>query len=116
MVFGDFDADGLDGLAILVLALRRYGLTVDPYVPSRLDEGHGLSIAAVDEAQRNGVSVIVTVDTGSSSAAEISVAADAWHRRHRHGPPSAARDPAAGRRRRQPASRRLAVSGRAPGR
>ena len=75
MVFGDFDADGLDGLAILVLALRRYGLTVDPYVPSRLDEGHGLSIAAVDTAERNGVSVIVTVDTGSSSAAEISVAA-----------------------------------------
>ncbi len=75
MVFGDFDADGLDGLAILVLALRRYGLTVDPYVPSRLDEGHGLSIAAVDAAERNGVSVIVTVDTGSSSAAEISVAA-----------------------------------------
>ena len=76
MVFGDFDADGLDGLAILVLALRRYGLTVDPYVPSRLDEGHGLSIAAVDAAERNGVSVIVTVDTGSSSAAEISVAAE----------------------------------------
>ena len=76
MVFGDFDADGLDGLAILVLALRRYGLTVDPYVPSRLDEGHGLSLAAVDAAQKNGVTVIVTVDTGSSSAAEIAVAAD----------------------------------------
>ena len=75
MVFGDFDADGLDGLAILVLALRRYGLTVDPYVPSRLDEGHGLSLAAVDVAQAAGVSVIVTVDTGSSSAVEIAIAA-----------------------------------------
>jgi single-stranded-DNA-specific exonuclease len=75
MVFGDFDADGLDGLAILVLALRRYGLTVEPYVPSRLDEGHGLSLAAVDAAERDGTTLIITVDTGSSSAAEIVVAA-----------------------------------------
>ena len=74
MVFGDFDADGLDGLAILVLALRRYGLTVDPWVPSRLEEGHGLSLAAVDAAARDGVTLIVTVDTGSSSAVEIAVA------------------------------------------
>ena len=75
MVFGDFDADGLDGLAILVLALRRYGLTVDPYVPSRLDEGHGLSVAAVEAAERDGVRLIITVDTGSSSVAEIAEAA-----------------------------------------
>ena len=74
MVFGDFDADGLDGLAILVLALRRYGLGVEPYVPSRLDEGHGLSLAAVDTAEKHGVTLIVTVDTGSSSATEIGVA------------------------------------------
>jgi single-stranded-DNA-specific exonuclease len=75
MVFGDFDADGLDGLAILVLALRRYGLTVEPYVPSRLDEGHGLSLAAVDAAEVAGTTLIITVDTGSSSAVEIAVAA-----------------------------------------
>lgn len=75
MVYGDFDADGLDGLAILVLALRRFGVTVEPYVPSRLDEGHGVSLAAIDAAERLGVALIVTVDTGSSSAAEIAVAA-----------------------------------------
>ena len=44
MVFGDFDADGLTGLAIMTLALRRFGVAVEPYVPSRLDEGHGLSL------------------------------------------------------------------------
>lgn len=75
MVFGDFDADGLDGLAIFVLALRRFGLVVDPYVPSRLDEGHGLSMAAVARAVEDGVTLIVTVDTGSSSVAEVAHAA-----------------------------------------
>jgi single-stranded-DNA-specific exonuclease len=74
MVFGDFDADGLDGLAILTLAFRRFGLDVEPYVPSRLDEGHGLSIAAIDAAAGSGCSLIVTVDCGTSSAVEISIA------------------------------------------
>jgi single-stranded-DNA-specific exonuclease len=74
MVFGDFDADGLDGLAILVLALRRFGIAVQPYVPSRLEEGHGLSLTAIDEAIASGVTVIVTVDCGTSSGAEIAIA------------------------------------------
>lgn len=74
LVFGDFDADGLDGLAIMVLALRRFGVAVDPYVPSRLEEGHGLSLPAIAAAARTGASVIVTVDTGTSSAAEIAIA------------------------------------------
>lgn len=73
-VFGDFDADGLTGLAILTIALRRFGLTVLPYVPNRLEEGHGLSLAAVDAAVAGGVSLIVTVDCGTSSATEIAVA------------------------------------------
>ncbi len=75
LVFGDFDADGLTGLAIMVRALRRFGLDVEPYVPSRLDEGHGLSRRAVDTAEAAGRTLIVTVDTGSSSVAEIADAA-----------------------------------------
>lgn len=75
MVYGDFDADGLDGLAILVLALRHFGVTAEPYVPSRLDEGHGLSLAAIDMADRLGIRLIVTVDTGTSSGVEIGIAA-----------------------------------------
>ena len=77
LVFGDFDADGLTGLAILTLALRRLGIQTEPYVPSRVDEGHGLSLAAVARAQAEGRSLVVTVDTGTTSVAEIAVAADA---------------------------------------
>jgi single-stranded-DNA-specific exonuclease len=76
LVFGDFDADGLTGLAILVLAFRRYGLEAQPYVPSRLDEGHGLSLAAIDAAVASGATVIVTVDCGTTSHAEIAIARD----------------------------------------
>ena len=74
MVFGDFDADGITGLAILTIALRRLGVEAIPYVPSRLDEGHGLSRAAVQAAVTAGARVIVTVDTGSSSVAEVAEA------------------------------------------
>ena len=75
LVFGDFDADGLTGLAIVVSTLRALGITAIPYVPSRLDEGHGLSLAAVEAARSAGAGVIVTVDTGSSSVAEVDAAA-----------------------------------------
>ncbi len=74
LAFGDFDADGLTGLAIMVRALRAYGLDVEPYVPSRLDEGHGLSLRAVDTAGSTGRTLIVTVDTGSTSVDEIAEA------------------------------------------
>ncbi len=75
MVFGDFDADGLTGLAQLVLALTSLGIDARPYVPSRLEEGHGLSMAAVDAAAEQGIGLIITVDTGSTSVAEVAAAA-----------------------------------------
>jgi hypothetical protein len=94
MIFGDFDADGLDGLAILVLALRRYGLTVDPYVPSRLDEGHGLSRRrAGDHHRRHGVE-LRRGDRRSGHPRD---------RRDRHRPPPTAAGLARGRCAREPA-------------
>jgi single-stranded-DNA-specific exonuclease len=76
LVFGDFDADGLTGLAILVQAFRRVGIETEPYVPSRLDEGHGLSMAALERAHELGATLIVTVDCGTTSHAEIAAAND----------------------------------------
>jgi single-stranded-DNA-specific exonuclease len=74
LVYGDFDADGLTGLSILVLALRCLGLDAEPYVPERLGDGHGLSLRAIDRAAAEGRTLIVTADCGSSSGPEIDLA------------------------------------------
>ena len=71
---GDFDADGLTGLAILLETLRWLGLEVESHVPDRSAEGHGLSLAAVERAHDRGCSLIFTVDSGSTSHAEIEAA------------------------------------------
>jgi single-stranded-DNA-specific exonuclease len=77
LVVGDFDADGLTGLAILVDALRRLGLDVAGHVPDRVGDGHGLSHRAIELAGGEGRTLVVTVDTGTTSEAEVAGAAAA---------------------------------------
>lgn len=74
LVLGDFDADGLTGLAILSEALGRLGIHAEPYVPDRTREGHGLSMDAVERARSAGHRLIITADTGSTSVAEVAAA------------------------------------------
>ena len=74
LVFGDFDADGLTGQAVMVRALRTLGIDAVAHVPSRLSEGHGLSARAVERARAEGRRLIITVDCGSSSPDEIDLA------------------------------------------
>src|SRR5687768_5758567 len=43
VVYGDFDCDGVTATAVLTIALRHFGLEVEPYVPRRKEEGYGLN-------------------------------------------------------------------------
>ena len=61
-VFGDFDVDGITGTAIISEGLSALGVPVTPYLPHRVDEGHGLSNAAIDSLADKGVTLIITVD------------------------------------------------------
>ncbi|MCI0438327.1 MAG: DHH family phosphoesterase, partial [Chloroflexi bacterium] len=70
-VFGDFDTDGVTGTALLVRALRDLGGSVIPYLPDRVDEGHGLNGQAMRQLQDMGVSLLVTVDCGATSVEEV---------------------------------------------
>ena len=71
-VFGDFDVDGVTGTAIIVEGLGAFGVPVIPYLPHRVNEGHGLSNAAVEQLSKQGASLIVTVDCGVTSVDEVS--------------------------------------------
>lgn len=73
-VFGDFDVDGITGTAIISEGLTALGVRVTPYLPHRVDEGHGLSNAAIDTLADEGVTLIVTVDTGITSFNEVGYA------------------------------------------
>ena len=70
-VFGDFDIDGISGTAVMTTALRDLGASVVSYIPDRGSEGHGLGVGAVQALARRGVTLLVTVDCGSTSDSAI---------------------------------------------
>lgn len=71
VVYGDFDADGITGTALLVQGLRRLGATVAPYIPHRDSEGYGINTDALDKLRAQDARVVVSVDTGTSAVEEI---------------------------------------------
>jgi len=70
-VFGDFDVDGLTGTAILLRIIRSLGGKAVPYIPNREIDGHGMSKQAINSFHNAGVTLVVTVDTGSTAIAEV---------------------------------------------
>ncbi len=74
LVCGDYDVDGVTGMAVLVTGLTRAGAEVTYAVPNRLEHGYGLPASVVEEAANRGVRVLVTVDHGISAHAEVSLA------------------------------------------
>jgi single-stranded-DNA-specific exonuclease len=73
-VYGDFDADGITGTVLLVQTLKKLGGSVIPYIPHRMNEGHGLNRTAINEMRELGVTLIITTDCGVSATAETQIA------------------------------------------
>ena len=71
LVHGDYDCDGICATTLLMEALQEMGADVDYHIPDRFEEGYGLSSAAVRRCSEEGFGVLVTVDCGSSSVAEV---------------------------------------------
>ncbi len=72
-IYGDYDVDGITGVAILWQILTLLGANVDYYIPHRIDEGYGLKVDAVESIAKAGTQLLITVDCGitAHAAAEL---------------------------------------------
>ena len=73
-ILGDFDVDGVTGTSLLAIALQQLGVTVVPYLPHRVHEGHGPNPSAIRSLREQGCSLMITVDCGVNDYEEIDLA------------------------------------------
>ncbi len=76
-IYGDYDIDGLTATTLLLDALASFGFEhVTAFIPNRFVEGYGMTVEAVEKIAKAGCDLILTVDCGSLSHAEIARAAE----------------------------------------
>ncbi len=73
-VHGDYDVDGICATTLAVMTLRELGADVEWHLPSRFDEGYGVSAATLDRLAAEGCGLVVTVDCGITAVAEVAAA------------------------------------------
>jgi single-stranded-DNA-specific exonuclease len=73
-VHGDYDVDGVCSTAILVRVLRRLGATVDWYLPSRTEDGYGLSLHTIERLALKGTGLVLTADCAITAVDEVAAA------------------------------------------
>ena len=76
-VHGDYDVDGVCATAVLVRALRALGGDVDWFIPSRTEDGYGLSSETVRRLVARGTRLLVTADCAITAVEQVEAAADA---------------------------------------
>ena len=73
-VHGDYDVDGICATALAVLLLRELRADVDWHLPSRFEEGYGVSGETLERLADEGVGLVLTVDCGITAVDEIAAA------------------------------------------
>ena len=73
-VYGDYDVDGITAVSIILNYFEGLGYdNISWYVPNR-HEGYGVNKAAIQKIAEDGTKLIITVDCGITSLAEVELA------------------------------------------
>ncbi len=76
LIYGDYDADGVTGVATLLLFFRSLGIPVSFCIPNREGEGYGIHVHHLEKFLNPLHTLMITVDCGISSYDEILYAKD----------------------------------------
>ena len=74
MIYGDYDVDGTTAVALVYRYLQNYYSNIEYYIPTRYEEGYGISTKSIDFAKSIGVSLIIVLDCGIKAVEEIDYA------------------------------------------
>ncbi len=74
MVYGDYDVDGTTAVALVYKYLRNYYSSIDYYIPTRTEDGYGISRSTIDMAAESGVSLFIILDCGIKATDEVAYA------------------------------------------
>ncbi|MBO4266574.1 MAG: single-stranded-DNA-specific exonuclease RecJ [Lachnospiraceae bacterium] len=73
-VVGDYDIDGVCASYILKKGLEEAGAVVDVRLPERIKDGYGINENMINEANDDGIELLITCDNGIAAAKEIGLA------------------------------------------
>lgn len=71
LVYGDYDVDGTTAVSLVYKYLRIYYSHIEYYIPTRDEEGYGISMKSIDYAATTGVKLIIILDCGIKAIEEI---------------------------------------------
>ncbi|MCH5216843.1 MAG: single-stranded-DNA-specific exonuclease RecJ [Muribaculaceae bacterium] len=74
MVYGDYDVDGITAVALVYKYLQNYYSNLEYYIPTRYEEGYGISLKSIEYAKSNDVKLIIVLDCGIKAVEEIKYA------------------------------------------
>ena len=74
MIYGDYDVDGTTAVALVYKYLQNYYSNVEYYIPTRYEEGYGISMKSIDYAAENDVKLVIVLDCGIKAIEEIAYA------------------------------------------
>lgn len=74
MIYGDYDVDGTTSVALAYSFFSQFTSAIEYYIPDRHKEGYGISIAGIDHAKAQGITLIIALDCGIKSNDKIEYA------------------------------------------
>ncbi|MDE5875847.1 MAG: DHH family phosphoesterase, partial [Muribaculaceae bacterium] len=74
MIYGDYDVDGTTAVALVYKYLQNYYSNIEYYIPTRYEEGYGISLKSIEYAAENDVKLVIVLDCGIKAIDEIAYA------------------------------------------